>query len=381
MNTHNPSTKKILFVTRPLTPPWDEASKNFAHDLAAKVSGHDITILTEKRITDVSSRVTQKSIYSSAHFSAWQKIRLVIWLAFNARHYDVIHLLFTPTLLNAKILRRLIPQNTHVIQTIATVREDLYKVSDYPTVFFGDTLVAYSKYGQKKLTDAGVKNVTHIYPGIDLERFKPEAKDKQLMKQWNIAPRDFVVSYPGEFARLGATDLIVDAFLEIWSDPANAHIKYLCACRLKNNADIAKKAEVRERIRKAGHLDKVIFTDTYRDVNKLYNLADLVIFPVVTMKGKFDVPLAMIEPYACKKVVVASDLELFREFSTDKINVIIPRNSSRDITDAVLSISHNSSTHVRSGELAYNFIHKNFDIETIAQSYKKLYDDITPRNN
>ena len=35
-------------------------------------------------------------------------------------------------------------------------------------------------------------------------------------------------------------------------------------------------------------------------------------------KTLFDVPLAMVEPYACKKPVIASDLELFKEFSNDR---------------------------------------------------------------
>ena len=34
----NNTTKKILFVSRPIAPPWDEASKNFAYNLAKEIT-------------------------------------------------------------------------------------------------------------------------------------------------------------------------------------------------------------------------------------------------------------------------------------------------------------------------------------------------------
>ncbi len=376
--------KKILYISRPLQEPWDEASKNLAHDLAKNIQKADITVLTHGHVDDLPKNITQKSIYSEAkiNFRPWQKVRLVVWLLFNARKYDVIQLFFTPSTLNATILKKIFPAKAHIIQTIATIREDLYgpvhtNLTQYKKIFFADTLITFSHYAKNLLEKSGFENAKQIYPGIDLQKYHPTAKDSGLIKKWDIKLNDFIIAYPGEFARLGATDVIVDAFLEIWSDPANAHIKYLCACRIKNVADQAKKSEVRERIAAAGHLDKVIFSDTFSgNMNRIYNLADLILFPVVSMAGKFDVPLAMIEPYACKKLVVASDLPVFKEFSHNDINVIIPKNSSTEIKKAILSIVRNSSKHVRRGEHAYNFVHHNFDIKNIAQKYEKLYTSI-----
>jgi len=370
--------KKILFVTRPLAPPWDEGSKNFAYNLAKNLTDKNITILTKGTIEDAPKHLTQQPIYTSADLSF---PRLLFFLWRHAKNYDIIHLLFTPTRLNALILRRLLPRKKKIIQTIATLRDDLYDENQLRTMFFGDVLVPYSRYAQKKLiklfAQEQTKKIVQIYPGIDLEKYHPTGKDPELVKKYNIHLNHFIVAYPGEFARLGATDVIVSAFIELWSDPANAHIRYLCACRIKTNADALKKNEVIERFRRAGHLDKVIFTDTFLgDMNKIYNLADLILFPVVSMAGKFDVPLAMIEPYACKKIVVASDLPIFHEFSTNDINVIIPRNSSREITQAILTIANNSSAWVRRGERAYTFVHKTFNITKIAQQYKHLYDQL-----
>ena len=58
--------KDILLATRPLTPPWDEASKNFAYFLAKSIhdSGLRVHILTTPtRLDDMGDHVIQHPIY------------------------------------------------------------------------------------------------------------------------------------------------------------------------------------------------------------------------------------------------------------------------------------------------------------------------------
>jgi glycosyltransferase involved in cell wall biosynthesis len=259
------------------------------------------------------------------------------------------------------------------IQTVATLRDDLYSPQDLKKLLYGDTIVTYSKWAKQKLEKLGFNNVAQIYPGFDLSKFVPDAKNKDLMQKWNIKENDFVVTYPGEFVRLGATDLIVDTFLKLWQNPNNSHIKYLCACRIKNDADAKKKQEIIQKFKEAGHIDKVIFTDTFADMNALYNMSDTIIFPVTDMAGKFDVPLAMIEPYACKKPVIASDLELFKEFSNENINVIVKSEDAQALKNAILDLEKDPQKRKDLGENAYNFAHKTFNIQNAAHEYEKIY--------
>jgi glycosyltransferase involved in cell wall biosynthesis len=270
------------------------------------------------------------------------------------------------------IMRRILDRK-RVVQTIATVRDDLYDRATLEKMYFGSTLVTYSVWAQHKLAQMGFSEVDQIYPGIDLAKFSPTQKDVTLMKKWGYTENDIIVTYPGEFTRLGATDLIIDAFTEIWRDPANAHIKYLCNCRIKNEADEKKKQAVITQLEKMRYRDRVIFTDTFADMNAIYNLSDMIIFPVTTMRGKFDVPLAMIEPYACKKPVIASDLDLFKEFSHPDINVIIPPANSSALSQAIVALANDRQKQQTLGENAYIFAHKTFNISHIAHNYDTLY--------
>ncbi len=377
--SNNP--KNILFVTRPLSPPWDEASKNFAFDLAYNATSQNITILTDKHIDNTPPHITQKQIYTDNHFSLTQKIHLLRYLSRSTKTFDTVHLLFTPTKLNSTLIKKILSCtarscSTHTpqtIQTVATLRDDLYSPQDLKKLLYGGTIVTYSKWAKQKLEKLGFNNVAQIYPGFDLSKFVPDEKSKDLMQKWNIKENDFVVTYPGEFVRLGATDLIVDTFLKLWQNPNNSHIKYLCACRIKNDADAKKKQEVTQKFKEAGHIDKVIFTDTFADMNALYNMSDTIIFPVTNMAGKFDVPLAMIEPYACKKPVIASDLELFKEFSNENINVIVKSEDAQALKNAILDLEKDPQKRKDLGENAYNFAHKTFNIQNTAHEYEKIY--------
>ncbi len=176
--------------------------------------------------------------------------------------------------------------------------------------------------------------------------------------------------------RLGATDLIVDAFARIWQGGANAHIVYLCACRIKNAADAAKKRDVVARLMQLGIADRVRFTDTYSNMNAVYNLSDIIIFPVADMRGKFDVPLAMVEPYLCEKPVIASHLPRLAEFSNPAINVILPTLDSDTLADAIVRLAQDPAARTRLSKNAAAFAHDTFSISLIAHTYEDLYNNL-----
>jgi hypothetical protein len=95
----SPATQPTtLLATRPLAPPWDEASKYFAYNLALFSRRTSMTIYTvqDTQLPDLPQSVTQKQIYSSGDFTFFQKLRLFQDLVTSPNRYDVIHYLFTP---------------------------------------------------------------------------------------------------------------------------------------------------------------------------------------------------------------------------------------------------------------------------------------------
>lgn len=376
--------KKILLATRPLVPPWDEASKNFAYFLAKSVSLPEISlhILTEKnepRLENLSASVIEHPIYSNkygkerAHYPFFQKIRLPIYLFFQSRNYDIIHYIFTPTFFNAVITRYLTPFSGKRVQTVATFRSQRYPKVFLKYLFFGNTIITYTERTKKQLEEIGVKNVTRIYPGIDLERYSPQPKNPALLTELGLTTEDFIVIYPGEYTRLGATDMLTETFLKYFKEHPETNLRFVFACRIKNDADALKKKEIHRKFAEAKLLDYVAFSDTITDMAGLYNTADVVIFPVADLKGKFDVPLIIIEAYACGKPVILSDLPQFSEFANDDICVTIPKDSGTQLMESLAYLKENEGEHIRLGNNARRFVKDHFDLKNTAKQYEEIY--------
>lgn len=366
---------KVLLATRPLVPPWDEASKNFAYFLAKSIRDPQLEfhlLTADETLEGLGANCVQHPIFRSGRFDLETKARLAMFLGTKGRSFDIVHFLFTPTPLNAFLAKHLVGTRPKTVQTIATLREERWTEREWKRMFFADRLVTYTDYSQRKLQSAGFTNVDRIYPGIDLERFSPKPKDPETLARLNLSPNDFVVSYVGEYARLGATDMIADMLIKKLGkrEDASGDFKFLFALRVKNDADRKKKEELQERFRQAGILDSVRFSDTVFDVASLYNVADIVTFPVADMHGKFDVPLVILEAYACGRPVILSDLPLFREFSNPQISATIPRDGGDTLWSTVQSLRANEAKRKALGANARAFVEKNFNLKETSQAYR-----------
>lgn len=367
--------KNILLATRPLVPPWDEASKNFAYFLGKEVQGNELTLLTTKEpLDDVPSSVRQEPLFSSDHFTLRTKMELFRYLRKARNLFDITHYLFTPTKQNTSVIRHLAkPTRGKTIQTVATLRDDLYSPEELRKLLFADRLVVYTDLSRQKLERLGFRNVTRIYPGIDLERYHPQPKNPAILEQLGFVENQFIVIYPGEYVRLGATDMLTDAFIDFFGKHPDTDIRFAFACRVKNEADAKKKEAVRKRFADADVLKYVAFSDTISDMPALYNSSDLVIFPVENLRGKFDVPLIIIEAYACGKPVILSDLPQFREFTNHDICVTIPKDSGVKLIESVAYLKQNIAIREALGHEARAFVEQHFDLKNTAKQYEEIY--------
>lgn len=377
--------KKILLATRPLTPPWDEASKNFAYFLAKSIHDPELEIhilTTPDKLEGLPENIVQHPIYprydaTRAGHSFSQKAILSTYLFTQSHKYDIVHYLFTPTAFNARLIKTFTWRRPKTIQTIATLREDLYGPEDWKKMLFADRIVTYSNYSKAKLEAAGFGGIECIYPGIDLNLYSPQAKDPEALKHFNLTAEDFVVMHNGEYVRLDATDTIVDMLTKnAKKNNGKLPFVFIFGNRVKNEADQKKKDEVIAKLTQAGIISQVRFTDTWRDMPKLYNLSDIIVFPVGNMKGKFDIPLAIIEPYACEKPIILSDLEIFKEFSNPEFSVTIPRGNGEALWAAIENLQADEVKRNTLGRSARAFVEQHFDLRDTARKYGELYGDI-----
>lgn len=364
--------KRVLLLTRPICPPWDEASKNFAYTLAKNIKDVEIHLLTCGEMADLADNVIQNQIFSSSKLDFGNKFQLYKFLK-KADNFDIIHSLFTPTKINSFFIKRALKnKRVKFIQTVATLREDLYNSDDFKKILFGDVIITYSNYAKEKLEKMGFQNVRRVYPGIDLADYSPREKNLELMKRYNIKQDGFVINFTGEYVRLNAIDDVVESFIDLQKEHKNFHLQL--ACRIKNSKDAEKKEKIIERSKEAGYLEKISFLDdgTYK-MPDVYNLCDVSIFPVRTMAGKFDIPLAIIEAMACGKPMIASNIERLKYFLNDDNSILINPGDRAALKEKILYLYDNPEDRGILGEKGMKFARENFNIMKVVEEYQEVY--------
>ncbi len=370
--------KKALFISRPIAKPWDEASKNFVFSLTKKLKSYTPTVLVNQQLSELHSSVTQHKLYSTDTLSARQKVRL-LKLRKIRNEYDIIHFFFTPTRTNTTLLKSIFRRSrAKTVHTIATLNPS-YGQSTLRKLLWTDMIITYSQFAKRKLDSIGYRNVTCIYPGIDLVRYKPGLPSAHSLSLINLPAGRFIITFPGEYTRLGATDLLTELIPRLKKQIPN--LLFIFACRIKNEADRVKKQEIKEKLEHEGLSDHVLFTDTFDDMPSLYNASDVIIFPVLNMHGKFDVPLAVIEAMACEKPVIISDLPVLVEFSSDQNAILVKTGNLIELETALIILYKNPKQRNELGKKARKYTEANYDISKIAAQYEKLYDELTRSNS
>lgn len=371
--------KKILFVTRPLAPPWDEASKNFAFELSKRVQNpYEIHVMTNGRVSDFPKNVIQHPIFTKTTFTIAQKLRLLWFLFFNIRSFDMAHFLFTPTRVNARILRwisRLSP-HTKTIQTIATLREDLYSPKTIKSFFFADSVVTYTASAKNVLNKLGLDRVRKIPPGIDLTKYTQKNKSKDFLEQFGFTTKHCILTCAGEYTRLGMTDFLVETIEKYFEKYPDSNARFLFAFRVKNAKDAAKKHAVKKRLRTSGIQGKIAFTDTIRDMPLLYNSSDIMLFPVENLHGKFDVPLVVPEGFICQKPYIVTNIKQFSEFTENALCENIEYGDIQCFIETIERLRSDERLRKHLGMRAEEYARRVFAIENIAKRYEDLYETL-----
>ena len=248
MKENKEKFKKVLFYTRPLSPPWDEASKNLAFEIIKNSTGKVECIpLTTDNVDHFDNirpaKISPEKIYTSnsMEFTFIEKLQLLKRLYRFSLGIDVIHFLFTPRSLTSFLIRfRLFFSKVKTVQTLATISDELIaQKRKLKKILFANMIVTQSNVTKNKLKNAGIKNIKLIYPGIDLEKYKPTPKDPELLSYFNLDPKDFIVLFAGEYTRLKAIDDIIKSFTEV--SKKDYSIKLILACRIKSKEYSLKK--------------------------------------------------------------------------------------------------------------------------------------------
>ena len=153
-----------------------------------------------------------------------------------------------------------------------------------------------SHYERDRLTSKGLRRdkTTVIYSGVDLERFQPRPKDRDLLKQYGLTEETPVAGITARFSPEKGHVYLVQAFARVAAAVPQAVLLLV--------GDGPLRTEIEAQVKGLGLADRVIFAGVQRDVPRYLSLFDF--FVLASVRESF--PLAAREAMAAGKPVVAT---------------------------------------------------------------------------
>ena len=120
--------------------------------------------------------------------------------------------------------------------------------------------------------------------------------------------------------------------------------------------------QIKDKVRKLGIEDKVLFLGVRKDVNKLYSAFDIFVFPSL-FEG---LPLTLIEAQASGIYIIASDNISKECIISNKIKYLSLEDKSSWINEIKKSRKGNH-------QVKYNKLIDNYDIKILVKKLEKIY--------
>lgn len=365
---------QILFVSRPITPPWNEGSKNLAWQIATGMQRHTPHLMTIRATQPPAAPlpVMWQRPYTSSHLSTMQKLRLLQFLWITRPSWDLYHFLFVPTPVTSRLLRRVVRRHgLPSVQTIPSLPEMNLTPEAVQSLFFADKVVTYTEETAVSLQSAGVQNVLHINVGIDTDQF-PAPDDPAILTALGLPSRKKLLLYAGEYTRLGAIEQlrrIMPLTLDACED-----CHFVIACRLLQPADAVNKAAFQEWVAAQPWAARVHFLGEIPNFFQLMQACHLFLFPVTDMTGKIDTPLTLLEAMGVGLPVLTYDVRPLPEIFAAAREAVIPTTDAAQMAAAILRLTGDEAARQRLGRKMQAIIRQQYSLPQMVASYEALYD-------
>jgi glycosyltransferase involved in cell wall biosynthesis len=294
------SEPRVLFVSKPIAPPWNDGSKNLVRDVAAHLKRAKPTVMATPGAPPIGPRVTIEPVYRDPG-------RFAPGIAANARvvrrlamgdPLDLWHFVFAPNPVSSTVARtasrarRALGWNGKVVQTVASAPRSFDGSAAW---IFGDIVVALSEHTRGRLVGAGVSadRIRVIPPCSRAPAPRPHTLAARMKAGVMEGP---IVLYPGDYEVSTGAQTVAAAAKAILDAEPRATIVF--ACRKKTPAADEAQREVEKELARAGVADRTKHLGDITFMDELLAISSVVVFPVDDLYGKVDLPLVLIEAMA-----------------------------------------------------------------------------------
>ncbi|MFC1849713.1 glycosyltransferase [candidate division CSSED10-310 bacterium] len=253
----------------------------------------------------------------------------------------------------------------HYLNSHNRIFKQIFILIDQILAKFSDKIICVASSDQEKgyryrLFEKGKSIV--IYNGVDINYFKPRRNLATLRKEFDIKAKDPVI---GIVARLH-----VQKGYHYFFDTINLIKKKYPNIKALVIGDGPQLSELREKVRQLHLTENVIFAGTRDDIPELLSMMNVFVLASL-WEG---MPLTVLEAMACKKPIVATNVDGVSESLTDgETGFLVPSQDPAALADKIIYLLENKDVGKKLGERARKVLVKKFPIEKMVRETSNLY--------
>ncbi len=366
----------VLFVSKPLAPPWDDSGKALPYLLARHLQGVRVAILTPRGHTLGLAGVAEYALYrrASSFTVPWSdKARVFAWLA-RANLPPLVHFFFSPNRATggAVCLFRRIRPHARVLQTVMSVPDDPASLA---SGLFADTVVVWSRRAEDLVTRAARRRglaarVVHVPPGIGpLTPLTPEER-RRLRVDLGLPPDRPLVLYAGDLEFSSAAGVVAEAV-----DPVLRRLDaiFVFACRDKTPRARTVLAGLQQGLAGPASRGQVRFVGSTPRFHDLLRCADVQVLPAETTQAKTDIPMVVLEGLSAGLPAVVGLGTAMEELVEAGAALGVPPMDPEALARALVGLLSGPGRAAAFGQAGRAFVLQRHTPEAMAEAHARLY--------
>lgn len=212
------------------------------------------------------------------------------------------------------------------------------------------------------------KKIKVIPASIDFEKFNPNINGNYIRSEFNIPLNAIIIALIAQIRPEKGHKYFIEA-ANYLKDRPNIYFLIVGGETDKSSIRIN---ELKDLINKFG-LKNIIFTGFRKDIPQIISTIDILVLPSTDVES---VGRVILEAFAMKKPVIATSIGGIPEFVLNKkTGILIPPHNSKAIAEAIDFILNNPLKTKEMIENAYDFVKRNFSVETIVDKIEEIQND------
>ena len=235
---------------------------------------------------------------------------------------------------------------------------------------FTDGMITFSERARREDSEhfrLPLERVGKISPALDLNRYHPQGKFKDMRALFGIGTKEIVIGMIARFQKYRRTDVFLEAVKTIVQEFEN--VKVLLVGR---SSQIER--SIIQPMKQLG-VEKWVVLGGYQSNDYLDTLACMDIF-VFLMAGSDGTARALREAMAMGKPVIVANRGMLPELVEDGISGLVVNDTPEALAHAVLQLLDHPEMKEALGKAAYQRAHRDFRLDRQVEAVESFYQEM-----